>query len=407
MFATKIFTKNTKLLFSTSSVKTRNFLTTAAVNAEGIKTALYDFHIQNQGKMVPFAGYQLPVLYEGDDGGVLKEHLHTRSPDGAAMFDVSHMGQLRWKGKDAVAFLEKMIVGDVQNLESSRARLSMITNEDGNILDDTIVTNFGDHIFMVVNGACKHSDMAHFDKYLTDFNGDVSYEYLDGRSLLALQGAKAEAVLSRHCDADLSELDFMQGIKATVCGVSDCTVIRCGYTGEDGFEIGMPNENATAIAEALFNEPESLLTGLGCRDSLRLEAGLCLYGNDLDDTTSPVEGTLLWTISKERRKNGGFLGAEAIQNQIANGVSRKRVGISGMKAPARQGAKIMSADGSEEIGIVTSGTFSPCLKKPVAMGYINVPHHKNGTEIAIDKGRGKLQIAQVTKMPFVANNYKR
>ena len=385
----------------------RAFMTSSPALAEGIKTALYDFHVANKGKMVPFAGYQLPVLYEGEDGGVLKEHLHTRSSGGASIFDVSHMGQLRWSGKDSVSFLEKMIVGDVQNLGASRARLSMITNEEGNILDDTIVTNFGDHIFMVVNGACKHSDMAHFDKYLAKFDGDVSYEYLDDRSLLALQGAKAEEVLSRHCDADLSGLDFMQGTKTTVCGVDDCTVIRCGYTGEDGFEIGMPNEHATTVADALFNEPETLLAGLGCRDSLRLEAGLCLYGNDLDETTSPVEGTLLWTISKERRKNGGFLGAEKIQAQIVNGVSRKRVGISGMKAPARQGAKIMSADGTEEIGTITSGTFSPCLKKPVAMGYINVPHHKSGTDIMIDKGRGKLQEAKVTKMPFVPSNYKR
>lgn len=351
--------------------------------------------------MVPFAGYELPVQYDGL--GVMKEHHQTR--ESAAIFDVSHMGQIRWTGKDHVAFLERVLVGDISSLDSGKAMLSLITSEQGTILDDTIVTHYGDHTFMVVNGACKHTDIAHFKQQMDEFDGDVHMEHLEGRSLVALQGPKAAEVLAQHVGEDLSKLEFMNGIASTsVAGIAGCSVVRCGYTGEDGFEIGFEHADAEAVVSALLADERTDVAGLGCRDSLRLEAGLCLYGNDLDETITPNEASLMWTISKRRRAEGGFLGAEVVQGQLKDGVTRRRVGIAGMKAPARAGTKIFSADGSEEIGVVTSGTFSPTLKKPLAMGYVKKGHTKSGTDINVEV-RGKMQSAQVSKMPFTPYGY--
>lgn len=387
----------------------RRWLSSSTEEQSLLKTALYDFHVAKGGKMVPFAGYYLPVQYEGL--GVMKEHLHTRSETGCTLFDVSHMGQIKWTGKNAVAFLEKMVVGDIAGLAPGEAKLSLIMNESGGIVDDTVITNAGDHIYMVVNGACKHKDMAHFAKYLSSFK-DVHMEYLPEQQLVALQGKAAKVVLSRLAPAlSLGGMNFMTGTHATVAGIPDCRVTRCGYTGEDGFEISVSPSRAVELASALLSQPEVLPAGLGARDSLRLEAGLCLYGNDLDETVNPVEASLVWTIGgpkSRRRVQQGFLGASSFLE--ADGklkpVSRKRVGIAGMKAPARGHTEIFSAvDGAQKIGEVTSGGFGPSFQKPLAMGYVATKYAGSDAPAVTLNIRGKPSPAEITKMPFVPTSY--
>lgn len=356
--------------------------------------------------MVPFAGYALPVQYEGL--GVMKEHLHTRADGCAGLFDVSHMGQIRWHGKDAVKFIEKVVVGDIAALKEGEAKLSLIVNENGGIVDDTVITNAGDHIYMVVNGACKFKDMDHFKNHMAGM--DVQMEYLEDQQLLALQGKGAMAVATRLIpDIDFTKMNFMTGTVATVAGIPNCRVTRCGYTGEDGFEISVDYAKAVALAEALLDQPEVQVSGLGARDSLRLEAGLCLYGNDLDEGVNPVEAALTWTIGgpkSRRRIEQGFLGADKFLEPGGKlkPVSRKRVGLTGMKAPARGSTEIFAADGSTKIGEVTSGGFGPTLKKPMAMGFVATNQAKEGTEVMLSV-RGKMLPAQVTKMPFVESHY--
>jgi len=374
-----------------------------------VKTSFYDLHKSLGGKMVPFAGYELPVQYDGL--GVLKEHLHTRAPNSASLFDVSHMGQIKWHGKDAVKFIEKMVVGDIASLKPGEGRLSLIMNEQGGIVDDTVITNAGDHIYMVVNGACKFKDMDHFNKYLSASGLDVQLEYLADQQLVALQGKGAAAALSRLAPAvDFVKLNFMTGLVATVAGIPNCRITRCGYTGEDGFEISVTPEHAVTLATRLLEQPEVKPAGLGARDSLRLEAGLCLYGNDLDESVNPVEANLVWTIGgpkTRRRKEQGFLGASTFLE--ADGklkpVQRKRVGIAGMRAPARGHTEVLSKDGAK-IGEITSGGFSPNANKPIAMGFVATEHSAEGTEVQLNI-RGKLTPAQVVKMPHFPTDYYR
>lgn len=363
------------------------------------KTALFDKHVELGGKMVPFAGYALPVQYAD---GVISNHHHVRNS--AGLFDVSHMGQLRIYGSQRKEFLEKVTVVDLESLPLNHASLSLITNEQGGIKDDTVVTMRDDHVAMVVNGACKHKDLEHFNKIIAENFSDVQIDYRSDRSLLALQGPKAASVLSRFLpsDVDMNSWAFMTDRDIDVAGIP-CTVNRCGYTGEDGFEISVPFDRTVELFDALNGQEEVLPAGLGVRDSLRLEAGLCLYGNDLDETTSPIEGLLAWTISKRRRGDGGFIGSDIILNQLKNGVSRKRCGLLIKGAPARQGTPILDIDGNN-VGIVTSGTFSPTLKKPLSMGYVSTPLNKSGTELKVEL-RGKLVDAVVTKMPFTPANY--
>jgi len=292
--------------------------------------------------------------------------------------------------------------------------LSLVTNKNGGIIDDTVITNAGNFIYMVVNGATKHGDMKHFQEQLEAFKGDVTMEYLgDDMQLLALQGPGAAEAVKKilPTNFDLTHMAFMTGTDVELNGVKGCRITRCGYTGEDGFEIAMPAAYAVFIASALLKDPNVLPTGLGARDSLRLEAGLCLYGNDLDETTNPLEGALGWTMGppgSRRRMEGGFLGAEHILTKDGKfqKISRKRVGIIGMKAPARQHTEIYSADGSVSIGEITSGTYSPCLKVPIAMGYVENASSKVGTDVMLNI-RGKMQKAAVTKMPFVESRYYR
>ncbi|CAN0121540.1 unnamed protein product, partial [Ectocarpus fasciculatus] len=272
----------------------RCFASTPEDEANLVRTALYDWHVENGGKMVPFAGYWLPVQYDGL--GVLKEHLHTRAENSCSLFDVSHMGQLKWTGSNAVSFLERMTVGDIGGLKDTEAKLSLIMNEAGGIVDDTVITNAGDHIYMVVNGACKHKDLDHFSKYIGEF-ADVHLEHMEDQQLLALQGKGAHPVMERLTGQDLSRMPFMSSTTGSVGGVP-CRITRCGYTGEDGFELSVAPDRAVELASLLAACPEVQPAGLGARDSLRLEAGLCLYGNDLDETTTPVEAGLVWTIGE-------------------------------------------------------------------------------------------------------------
>ncbi|WP_271270981.1 glycine cleavage system aminomethyltransferase GcvT [Aliamphritea hakodatensis] len=365
------------------------------------KTALYDLHLELGAKMVPFAGYDMPVQYPL---GVKKEHLHCR--DNAGLFDVSHMGQVKLVGQNAAAVLEKLVPVDIIDLPVGKQRYALFTNEEGGIMDDLMVANYGDHLYLVVNAACKEQDIAHLQANLSD---GVTLEIMENRSLVALQGLKAAEALGRICP-EVHDLVFMDSRALTIDGV-DCLISRSGYTGEDGYEISIPSDQAEALVRRILAEPEVEPIGLGARDSLRLESGLCLYGHDLDQTTTPVEGSLLWAISKCRRADGeragGFPGADIIFEQIATkNISRKRVGmIAQGKAPIREGADITDAEGNK-IGVVTSGSFGPTLGVPITMGYVATAHAALGTEVYANV-RGKALPMVVSKAPFIEQRYYR
>jgi aminomethyltransferase len=359
------------------------------------QTALHGLHVALGAKMVPFAGYDMPVQYPA---GVLKEHNHTRSA--AGLFDVSHMGQARLTGDNPAAALETLVPAELQALEPGQQRYTQFTNDDGGILDDLMVTNMGDHLFLVVNAACKDADFAHMQSKLA---GKASLEIITDRALLAIQGPEAGAVMKR-LSPETASMTFMTAATITLGGV-ECLATRSGYTGEDGFEISIPEADAERIAKLLLAEPEVEPIGLGARDSLRLEAGLCLYGSDIDETTTPVEGTLVWSIGKRRREEGGFPGAAVVQKQLAEGAPRKRVGIRPEgRAPARAHTEIQ-VDG-RTVGEITSGGFGPTVGGPVAMGYVETAFAKAGTAVSLIV-RGKEIPAKVEKMPFVEQRYYR
>jgi aminomethyltransferase len=357
--------------------------------------------------MVPFAGYDMPVQYAT---GVLREHLHTRAS--AGLFDVSHMGQIVLRPKsgkveDAALALERLVPQDIVAIAPGRQRYAQFTNAAGGILDDLMVANFGSHLFVVVNAACKAEDEAHLRANLSDA---CVVEPLPDRALIALQGPKAETVLAKLC-ADVAAMRFMDSGPRRI-GDIDCFVSRSGYTGEDGFEISVPAEHAETLTNVLLTDPAVLPIGLGARDSLRLEAGLCLYGHDIDAGTTPVEGALEWSVQKSRRtggaRAGGFAGADRILAQFENGASRRRVGLRPEgRAPVREGAALFAdTTSSEPIGRVTSGGFGPSLNAPVAMGYLPVSHAKTGSSVFAEV-RGQRLPVQVASMPFVPNTYKR
>ena len=367
-----------------------------------LKTPLHALHIELGARMVPFAGYDMPVQYPL---GVMKEHQHTR--EHAGLFDVSHMGQIRLTGADAALALEALVPVDIIDLPVGMQRYAMFTNEHGGILDDLMVANLGnDQLFLVVNAACKEQDLAHLRKHLS---GHCTIEPLfEERALLALQGPQAVTVLERLAP-EVARMTFMQFAPVTLQGVT-CYVSRSGYTGEDGFEISVPAEHAEALARRLLAEPEVQAIGLGARDSLRLEAGLCLYGHDMNEKTTPIEASLLWAISKARRvdgpRAGGFPGAEQIFAQQQQGVARKRVGLLPQeRTPVREGAEIVDADGTP-IGTVCSGGFGPTLGAPLAMGYVDAAFTSLDSDVwAIV--RGKRVPMKVAKMPFVPQRYYR
>ena len=376
-----------------------------APDATSLKTTpLHALHLRLGARMVPFAGYDMPVQYPT---GIVAEHLHTRS--GAGLFDVSHMGQAMVSGPSHEATakaLEALVPGDVLGLGRGRMRYTQLTDPQGGILDDLMVTRSpaeadDGSLMLVVNASRKDAD---FDWIGKNLPGDVSLHPMPERALLALQGPKAAEVLARHCPK-AADLAFMTATSAEFDG-TDCHISRSGYTGEDGYEISMNADRATTFAEALLAEPEVKSIGLGARDSLRLEAGLCLYGHDIDTSTSPVEAGLVWSIGKRRREEGGFPGAGRVRRELASGPARKRVGLKpDGRQPVREGAEIRLSDG-RSIGAVTSGGFGPSVGAPVAMGYVEAASAVPGTEVEF-LVRGKPVPGRIVSMPFHPHAYKR
>jgi len=371
------------------------------------RTPLHALHIALGGKLVPFAGYEMPVQYAP---GVLREHLHTRSK--AGLFDVSHMGQIALHAKsgraeDAARALERLVPQDIVAVAPGRQRYAQFTNENGGILDDLMVANFGDHLFLVVNAACKAEDEAHLRKHLSDV---CIIDPLPDRALIAMQGPRAQSALAKLC-ADAPAMRFMDSGPHEVDGL-DCFVSRSGYTGEDGFEISVPADDAERLVKKLLENDDVRPIGLGARDSLRLEAGLCLYGHDIDTTTTPVEGALEWSIQKSRRHSGaragGFIGADKILAQLDKGAPRRRVGLKAEgRAPVREGAALFADSASvEPVGSVTSGGFGPSLNAPVAMGYLPASLAAPGTQVFAEV-RGQRLPLKVAATPFVPNTYRR
>lgn len=379
-------------------------LMTAETNASLKSTPLHALHLEHGGKMVPFAGYEMPVQYPL---GILKEHLYTREK--AGLFDVSHMGQATVTGPDheaVSAALEALVPGEILKLGHGRIRYTMLLNGEGGILDDLMIgrpvsEQDDGRLNLVVNAACKDADYAHISANLP---AGCELSLSENMALLALQGPAAAAVLGKHCP-DAPEFGFMTARSAEFDGIA-CHVSRAGYTGEDGFEISVASESAEQVARTLLADDDVQPIGLGARDSLRLEAGLCLYGHDIDTTTSPVEADLVWSMSKRRREEGGFPGAERIQRELRDGPARLRVGISPEgRAPAREGTEIQSSDGNA-IGTVTSGGFGPSVNGPVAMGYVSADQAEPGTSVNL-LVRGKTAPATVVAMPFHPHNYYR
>ena len=368
-------------------------------------TPLRDLHVELGGKMVPFAGYEMPVQYPL---GVMKEHLHTRTK--AGLFDVSHMGQVIVHSSDgyeaAALALETLVPVNLAGLGENRQRYGFFTNDAGGILDDLMIANRGDHVFVVVNAACKDADLAHMKSGLSG----CSVEEITDRALLALQGPAAEGVIAGVV-ADAAAMKFMD-VGRFASDFGELWISRSGYTGEDGYEISVPNDQAVALAKALLAHDDVEPIGLGARDSLRLEAGLCLYGNDIDTTTSPVEAALTWAIQKIRRtggeRAGGFPGADRILAELENGADRTRVGLRPeTRAPMRDGTPLFAAaEGGEAIGTVTSGAFGPTIEGPMSMGYVSTDLAAVGTQLH-GEVRGKRQPVTVAAMPFTPANFKR
>ncbi|XP_028679994.2 aminomethyltransferase, mitochondrial [Erpetoichthys calabaricus] len=365
------------------------------------RTPLYEFHRDQGGKMVEFAGWSMPVQYKDSH---ISSHLHTRQH--CSIFDVSHMLQTKVHGKDGVKFMESMVVGDIAELKDNQGTLSLFTNEKGGIIDDLIVTKTDlGYLYVVSNAGCAEKDSAHMQAKLSEFKAaghDADLEFLDC-ALIALQGPASARVLQAGMCDDLTKLTFMTSRISKVFGIPECRVTRCGYTGEDGVEISVPAKHAVQLAESLLKDNAVKMAGLGARDSLRLEAGLCLYGNDIDENTTPVEASLVWTIGKRRRTTLDFPGASVVVPQIKGKTTRKRVGLLSEGPPVRQHTPILSPEG-KVIGEVTSGCPSPCLKQNVAMGYVETEFSKVGTPVKVEV-RKKVVDAVVSKMPFVPTRY--
>jgi len=362
--------------------------------AETLELPLGDWHRAHGARMVPFAGYTMPIQYEG----IMAEHLWTR--ENAGLFDVSHMGQLMLAGDNVADALEALVPGDISALGEGRMRYSLLLNEDGGILDDLMITNTPMGHYIVVNGAVKWEDIGHFREHLPD---EITLNHMEDRALLALQGPKAVDALARVVPG-VEKLFFMEA-GSFLWGHEPLWISRSGYTGEDGFEISVPATAVVALADALTAQPEVKPIGLGARDSLRLEAGLPLYGHDLDEKTDPVEGNASFAVSKRRREEGGFNGAGRILKALAEGPACKLVGLSVEgKMPVREGAKLYSGD--LEIGTVTSGGFAPSVGAPIAMGYVATAQAAPGTALEAEV-RGKRVPVTVTKMPFIPHRYVR
>jgi aminomethyltransferase len=371
------------------------------------RTPLYRLHLDLGGRMVPFAGYEMPVQYPS---GILKEHLHVRAA--AGLFDVSHMGQFEIRsrtggGEAAARALESIVPMDIVGLAPGRQRYALLTNEDGGVRDDLMIARLGEVFLVVANAACKDADESYLRQTVAP---TCTIERLDDRALLALQGPAAEAALARLVP-DVRSMRFMDVRAIEVMNVG-CTISRSGYTGEDGFEISLPASHAETVARALLANGDVAMIGLGARDSLRLEAGLCLYGSDLDAITTPVEAGLEWSIQKVRRaggnRAGNFPGAEKILHQLANGAPRRRVGLRPEgRAPIRHGAQLFADQGAADaIGVVTSGGFGPSVNAPIAMGYVTPAGAPAGGMIYADL-RGTRVPLRLSELPFISTTYKR
>ena len=369
------------------------------------RTPLYELHCELGAKLTEFAGYEMPVQYSL---GILGEHQHTRTK--AGLFDVSHMGQITLRGSsypETALALEKVIPMDVLGLKVGRQRYGFLTTDGGGILDDLMFSNREDHIFVVLNAACKDSDIVHLRTLLEP---EISIEVIENRALIALQGPASETVLSEF-NSQISAMKFMDIETLSIAG-AECWISRSGYTGEDGFEISIPSSAAEAITRSILSKQEVEFVGLGARDSLRLEAGLCLYGHDIDEETTPVEASLTWAIQKARRTNGeranGFLGDKIITQQLDMGTYRKRVGfLPQTRAPMREGVEIYETESSKEvIGKITSGGYGPTVGHPVAMGYIN-SEYVDSNDNLFGELRGKRVPVKIAKLPFVPLNFKR
>jgi aminomethyltransferase len=372
------------------------------------RTPLYELHVSLGAKMVPFAGYEMPVQYPL---GILKEHLHTRS--GAGLFDVSHMGQAFLVASDkrfetVAGGLELLAPADFLGLRPGQQRYSQLLNDEGGIIDDLMVTRLANEsedgvAMLVVNASRKDIDFAHIQRRLVAYGGLMLIPN-QSRGLLAIQGPMAADVLEAHSPG-VTKLQFMHAANVSIAGI-DCHVSRSGYTGEDGFEISVPSDRISDLWVKLSSDDRVQPIGLGARDSLRLEAGLCLYGHDIDETTSPIEAGLLWSIQKRRRTEGGFPGAARIQDEIANGPRRRRVGIKPEgRAPAREGTEVVALLG-DPIGVITSGGFGPSVNAPVAMGYVGASYAEPGTPVNL-MVRGKALPALIATMPFAPHRYVR
>ena len=356
---------------------------------------LDSWHIGRGARMVPFAGYNMPIQYEG----IIAEHRWTR--ESAGLFDVSHMGQLIFAGAEAEKALETMLPADLAILKDGRLRYSLLLNEQGGIVDNLMVTRRGDHFYMVVNGATKEGDIAHIAERLPR---GVVLDHMKEQALLALQGPKAVEALSRLAPG-VEQLGFMTGAALELAGAS-AWISRSGYTGEDGFEISVPAARVAEVAELLASQPEVKPIGLGARDSLRLEAGLPLYGHDLDSDTTPVEADLVFALSKRRRAEGGFAGWHRIMAELESGPVRRRAGLAVEgRQPVREGATVVDEDG-DEVGKVTSGGFSPILEAPIAMAYVPAASAEPGSIVRLAQ-RGRIFEAKVVPMPFVPHRYHR
>ena len=365
-----------------------------------LQTPLHALHLALGARMVPFAGYAMPVQYPA---GILAEHRHCR--DEAALFDVSHMGQMQLRGPDAAAALETLLPQDVVDLPVNKQRYAFFTNAQGGLLDDLMITRRADHLFLIVNAGCKAEDARHL---ITHIGHRCQVVPMPDHALLALQGPKAVAALSR-LDAGVAALGFMTGGDFTLAGAA-CFVTRSGYTGEDGFEISVPAAQAEAVARALLAQPEVKPAGLGARDTLRLEAGLCLYGHDIDTRTTPIEAGLGWAIQKVRRPGGAraghYPGAAAIESQLTLGASVKRVGLTGLeRVPVREGTALVDSH-NRPLGRVTSGTLGPTVHEPIAMAYLAANHAGIQHEVYAVV-RGKQLPMRVTAMPFTPHRYHR
>lgn len=360
-----------------------------------LTTPLDALHRELGAKMVPFAGYAMPVQYPD---GILKEHLHTRAH--AGLFDVSHMGQAFLKGEKAVEAFETLVPGDYQAMSEGKTRYTVLLNDQGGIRDDLMATRVPGGLYLVVNAACKDQDFAHI---AAGTQGQAELEILTDRALIALQGPEAAAVLARFAP-DTADMTFMTFKEVDIAGIP-CFATRSGYTGEDGFEISVPADKAEELARMLLGVEGVKPIGLGARDSLRLEAGLCLYGHDITTETTPIEADLKWVVNKRRREEGGFPGADVVLKQLAEGTERLRVGIlPDGRAPAREGTEIQDADGNT-IGEITSGGFGPSVGGPVAMGYVQSAFAQPDTPVTLIV-RGKPLAAKVVKMPFITKSYK-